>query len=65
MVKTKALLRDSERTLPEIYASLCMDDEFEITYFWLRKFSSGMVKDPSVNKVQILYEHLTGKTLTV
>jgi len=35
----------------------------DISYFWLRKFSSGAFRNPSVNKVQALYEHLSGKQL--
>lgn len=64
MEKTRELLRASERSLPEIYADL-RSEGIDISYFWLRKFSSGSVRDPSVNKVQALYEFLSGTTLTV
>jgi hypothetical protein len=30
---------------------------------WLEKFAAGKFKDPSVNRVQALYEHLSGKKL--
>lgn len=36
-----------------------------IPFYWLKKFSGGQVKDPSVNRVQALYEFLTGKSLEV
>lgn len=32
---------------------------------WLSQFASGKLKDPGVNKVQKLYEYLTGKRLEV
>ena len=34
-----------------------------ISYYWLRKFKSGEIPNPSVNKVQKLYERLTGRPL--
>ena len=34
-----------------------------ISYYWLRKFKSGEVDDPSVNTVEKLYEYLSGKKL--
>lgn len=55
MTKTIELLR--ERDLFEIYA------ETKISFYWLRKFVVGTYKNPSVNRVQYLYEHLTGKPL--
>lgn len=44
-------------SLPEFAARL------GISYYWLRKFKSGEIPNPSVNKVQHLYEELTGKSL--
>jgi hypothetical protein len=32
---------------------------------WLSKLAQGRLPDPSVNKVQKLYEHLTAKPLEV
>lgn len=60
MERTRHLLHESHLSLPEIYASLHGQGS-EITYFWLRKFSAGEVKDPSVNRVEELYTFLTGK----
>ena len=34
-----------------------------ISFYWLRKFAVGEFKNPSVNRVQCLYEHLSGKPL--
>lgn len=34
-----------------------------LNYYWLRKFASHEIKDPSVNSVQRLYEFLSGRRL--
>lgn len=65
MEKTRRLLRESPKSLPDIHAELRMAGIDDIGYFWLRKFSGGAFENPSVNKVQKLYEFLTGSTLTV
>lgn len=39
--------------LLELYA------ETKISYHWLRKFVMGAYQNPSVNRVQYLYEHLS------
>jgi hypothetical protein len=63
MEKTRRLLHDSGRSLPAVYADM-RNDGSDITFYWLRKFSSGTIKDPSVNRVEELYRHLTGQSLT-
>jgi len=55
MVKTIRLLEG--RDLLQVY------EETRLPYYWLRKFAAGAYKNPSVNRVQFLFEHLTGKTL--
>jgi hypothetical protein len=62
MQHTRRLIQESGRSIPEIYADL-RNDGSEITFFWLRKFASGKVKDPSVNRVEEVYTHLTGKNV--
>jgi hypothetical protein len=62
MERTRQLLRESGKSLPEVYADLHARGS-DIGYFWLRKFSSGNVQDPSVNKVEQLYTYLTGKPI--
>lgn len=42
---------------------VCMHTK--LNYHWVQKFTKGLVADPSVNRVQRLYEYLTGKTLSV
>lgn len=36
-----------------------------ISYFWLVKFKNGHIKDPSVNRIQILFEYLSNNKLKV
>lgn len=57
MERTHRLLRESDRSIADIAGGL---HGSEVTFYWLRKFSAGIIKDPSVNKVQVLYEYLTG-----
>lgn len=39
--------------------------ELRVPYIWLIKFRDGKIADPSVNRVQALYEYLTGNPLLV
>lgn len=57
MQQTRDLLKASERGLLEIYK------DTGLPFYWLRKFASGEFRNPSVNRVQFLYEHLTSKPL--
>lgn len=56
---TLKLLKGHRLTLPEVYK------ETNLPYYWLKKFSSGEINDPSVNRVQALYEYLSGRKLEV
>ncbi|AZF88181.1 DNA-binding domain protein [Microcystis phage Me-ZS1] len=53
--KTQGLLRG--RKLLDVHK------ESGIPFYWLRKFASGSIREPSVNRVQALYEFLTGQKL--
>lgn len=57
MQQTRELLKASELGLLGIYKSS------GLPFYWLRKFASGEFRNPSVNRVQFLYEHLTSKPL--
>lgn len=57
--KALELLKGSPQALPDIAR------DSELPYYWLKKFSSGEVKDPSVNRVQKLYEYLAKKPLEI
>jgi hypothetical protein len=37
----------------------------ELSYSWIVAFACGRMKNPSVSKVQRLYEYLTGKPLAL
>lgn len=57
MQETQKLLKDQD--LLRIYSHT------GISFYWLRKFAAGDFKNPSVNRVQSLYEYLAGKPLFV
>ena len=57
MTETLRLLKERNQTLPEIQAAT------GISWYWLRKFAGHEYKDPSVNRVQKLYEYLAGRKL--
>lgn len=52
MEATIALLKGQD--LLKVYT------DTRISFYWLRKFAAGIYRNPSVNRVQYLYEHLTG-----
>ncbi len=51
---TRQLLKDDRRSLRMVGQSTF------IPYYWLKKFSAGEILSPGVNRVQYLYEFLTG-----
>lgn len=62
MERTRRLLREAQddgRSLGTICAEMQANGS-GISFYWLRKFSSGDVEDPSVNRVEELFRHLTG-----
>lgn len=52
-------LKESDKTLISIYS------DTGIPYYWLKKFSAGEFANPSVNRVQALYEYLSGSKLSL
>ena len=56
--KTRVLL--SVKSAGELTAIAA---ETNLTYDWLLKLKGDKIKDPSVNKIQKLYEHLSGEPL--
>ena len=54
---TLDLLRADTRSLATI--SL----QAQMPYFWLDSFNKGKMRSPGINRVQYLYEFLTGKKL--
>lgn len=64
MQVTRRLLKQSDKSLVDVYVEL-HNNGSPITFHWLKKFSSGDIKDPSVNRVEELYTHLTGKPVLI
>lgn len=54
-----ALLKKDKRPLLDIHKAT------GLPFHWLRKFKAGEIQDPSVNKVQKLYEKLSGSKLAL
>ena len=60
VVKTRELLEQDNRSLPEIYKAT------GIPFYWLKSFRDNRyAKNPSVNRVVFLYEFLTGRKLEI
>jgi hypothetical protein len=57
MTETLRLLKSRSETLPQI------QEATGIPFYWLRKFIGGEIHDPSVNRVQKLYEYLSKRKL--
>ncbi len=57
--KTRELLHADTRSLPEIYTAS------GISFYWLRRFKSGNMRNPPADRVQHLYEFLSGKKLAL
>lgn len=59
----KAVVADLALRKDPGLVSLCKDTG--VPYFWLRKVARNEIKNPSVNRVQFLYEHITGTKLGI
>ena len=57
MTKTRELLNSGKYSIGDIYVAT------RIPWTWLEFFAKGKFKDPSVNRIQILYEFLSGHPL--
>lgn len=55
--RTRDLLDASGETLLDLHKNS------GLPFHWLSRFKVGRIKDPSVNRVQKLYEYLAGKPL--
>lgn len=51
------LLKQTDKTLREIQKDTGLKED------WLTKLNQGLIDDPSVNKIQTLYNYLSGKEL--
>lgn len=57
LAKVREMLREQDLML--LYA------ETRISFGWLQRVKLGRIKDPSVNRIQWLYEYLTKKQIVV
>ena len=57
VARTRELLRDRDNTLQDIV------HETGLNFYWLSQFSSGQSINSSADRVQFLYEYLTGSEL--
>jgi hypothetical protein len=57
MAETAKLLKESGKAPQDIYA------ETGLPFHWVKKFATGEFENPSVNRVQFLYEYLSGNAL--
>lgn len=59
VTRTRELLLQDERDL------LTIHKETGVPFYWLRKFTqkNNTINNPSANRIQYLYEHLTGAPL--
>lgn len=55
--RTLELLKESGKPAQDIYA------ETGLPFYWVRKFLANEIDNPSVNRVQFLYEHLSGSEI--
>jgi len=61
--RTKELLAKRRLERPFAYYEISLATG--LNQHWLKSVASGNVSEPSVNRVQCLYEHLSGLTLSV
>lgn len=59
LAETRRRLHTDGRTLLDIHK------QSGLPFYWLKKLSSGSIRDPSVNRVQQLNEFLTERRLPV
>lgn len=57
MTETLRLLRESKKSRLQVAI------DTGLPFWWLRKFHGKEIRDPSVNRIQLLYEYLTGTKL--
>jgi len=55
LTKTLKLVKDEPRGLLAVY------QKTGVPFYWLRKFAAGKIPNPGVNRVEFLYERLSGK----
>jgi len=44
---------------------LAVSQKTGVPFYWLRKFSAGKIPNPGVNRVQFLFEKLSGEKISL
>lgn len=57
VLRTQTLVKDYSDGL------VALSHRSKIPFWWLRKFAAGQIASPGANRLQYLYEYLTGKPL--
>lgn len=57
--RVKKLVKEEKRGL------LAVSVKTGVPVFWLRKFAAGKIPNPSVNRIQHLFEKLSGSKLSL
>lgn len=57
--RTRTLITESGKT----HMQICIATGLQIN--WISGVATGRIKDPSVNRIQKLYEYLAGKKLAI
>lgn len=52
-------LKEDKRSLIEIHA------DSKLPFYWLKTLITGTIKNPSLNRMQALYEYYSGKPLNL
>lgn len=60
---TRSLLADITNSGTSL-RQIALEFEGEVEYDWLKRFATGEIKDPSVNRVQALHDCLLRKSQT-
>jgi hypothetical protein len=47
----------------DIRPQLQIATDLKVPYHWLKSFMAGAIPDPGVNRIQYIYEQLTGRKL--
>ena len=57
--RTRDLITDSDKT----HMQICIATGLQVN--WISGIATGRIKDPSVNRIQKLYEYLAGSKLAI
>ena len=59
--KTRGLLKEAKESGLSL-RQIALESEGSVEYDWLKRFATEEIKDPSVNRVQALHDHLAARS---